>query len=420
LRGWTREVYSIFADNLENHRACLRRRRKIRDPAIKEESATTQSPATLRAFVLLTDGFGGFGGIAKFNRDFLAALCAHRRVESVTALPRLMPNAQEPLPSKLVYLASGLGGKQRYLKAVIRAAREFHETDRRGAKNLILCAHLHLLPLALLARRICGGDLHLIVHGVEAWQPSRNRLANACVRRIDGFISVSNLTKRRFMRWSRLRDDQAIVLPNCVDLSAFAPGPKSSALLDRYQLGGKRIILTLGRLAAEERYKGFDEVLEVLPQLARQIPDIAYLICGDGPDRQRLARKATELGVQTRVVFAGKISEAEKADHYRLADAYVMPSSGEGFGIVYLEALACGLPVIGSRADGSSEALLDGRLGTLVDPRDPGEIVSAVLQILRPGRTGNGSLDQNGLSVDYFSTGRFQKRVHDIVDCIAG
>jgi hypothetical protein len=85
----------------------------------------------------------------------------------------------------------------------------------------------------------------------------------------------------------------------------------------------------------------------------------------------RLEEKANSLGLSDKVVFTGRISESEKVAHYNLADAYVMPSTGEGFGIVLIEAAACGVPVVGSRVDGSREALLDGRLGHLVDPTQP-------------------------------------------------
>src|SRR5205823_13994683 len=126
---------------------------------------------------------------------------------------------------------------------------------------------------------------------------------------------------------------------------------------------------------------------------------ISYLIVGDGPDRRRLEQKAHQLGVEKRVVFAGRTSEEEKPDHYRLADAYVMPSSGEGFGIVFLEALACGIPVIGSKVDGSRDALLDGRLGILVNPTDPAELRAAIVQTL--AQKGGGAKDlRNG--VEYF------------------
>jgi len=92
--------------------------------------------------------------------------------------------------------------------------------------------------------------------------------------------------------------------------------------------------MTFGRLAGLDRQKGFDEVLEVLTELLKSHPDLVYLIVGDGPDRQRLQAKAQALGVSAAVVFAGRIAEDEKVDHYRLADLYVMPSRGEGFGIV--------------------------------------------------------------------------------------
>ncbi|HXI70572.1 MAG TPA: asparagine synthase (glutamine-hydrolyzing) [Verrucomicrobiae bacterium] len=454
LRGWVREIYSTFAGNLENHQTARRRHRKI-SPAGVGELPLADSQSRLRVLVLLTDGFGGFGGIAKFNRDLLAALCSHEGVTEVVALPRLMPEASGPLPPKLTWVTASLGGKARYLWAVRQTARQFRADTPANVRTLIICAHIHLLPAALLARRLGRGSLHLIVHGIDAWNPTHSRLANACVRRINGFIAVSNVTKRRFMRWSRLRDDQGVVLPNCVDLSAFSPGPKSAALQDRYRLRGKKILLTLGRLASEERSKGFDEVLTALPSLLADMPDLCYLICGDGQDRPRLVAKAKALGLSvlecepgkveseerragvpdseirpptsdlrvlstgSNVIFAGRISDAEKADHYRLADVYVMPSSGEGFGIVFLEALACGIPVIGSKVDGSREALLNGRLGTLVDPRDQAEIQAAVLGALK--QTGNVGSGQGiaGDSVDFFSAAQFEQRVHDIVDCIA-
>jgi len=226
-----------------------------------------------------------------------------------------------------------------------------------------------------------------------------------------------------------------MVLPNCVELSAFAPGPKPLALLTRYGLQNKTVLMTMGRLASSERYKGFDEVLEILPTLSKRIPNLAYLIVGDGPDRARLVNKACSLGLHVweasigrkdqakeprpEVIFARRISDEEKADHYRLADVYVMPSSGEGFGIVLLEALACGIPVIGSKADGSREALLDGKLGKLVDPRNPAETIEAVLGVLASRNQARSVPQLSGDdTVEYFSSHRFERRVHDILDTI--
>src|ERR1051326_7215370 len=157
-------------------------------------------------------------------------------------------------------------------------------------------------------------------------------------------------------------------------LAKFGPGPKPAYLLERYGVSGHRVIMTVGRLNAAERYKGIDEVLDVMPSLVRETPDLIYLILGDGDDRLRLEAKTRSLGLDQHVKFGGYIPEAEKAEHLRLADAFVMPGRGEGFGIVYLEAMACGVPAVASKAGASRGALLDGQLGLIADPDNPQEI----------------------------------------------
>ncbi len=112
---------------------------------------------------------------------------------------------------------------------------------------------------------------------------------------------------------------------------------KNEALVRRYGLAGKTVLMTMGRMDTEERMKGFDAVIDTLPRIITQVPNVVYLAVGDDTDRPRLAAKAAAEGLADRVVFAGRIDDADKGDVYRLADAYVMPSEGEGFGIVVLE-----------------------------------------------------------------------------------
>jgi glycosyltransferase involved in cell wall biosynthesis len=168
--------------------------------------------------------------------------------------------------------------------------------------------------------------------------------------------------------------------------------------------------MTLGRLASEERRKGFDEVIDVMPELLKRFPNLKYLIVGDGPDRDRLARRVSSEGLVGRVIFAGRVSEHEKVAHYRLCDAYVMPSAGEGFGIVLLEAAACGIEIIGSAIDGSKEALLDGALGTLIDPQEPGQLIAAITRALDGGRR-----DTRLPCIANFSERMFRERVAEWV-----
>ena len=145
-----------------------------------------------------------------------------------------------------------------------------------------------------------------------------------------------------------------------------------------------------------------------MPKLLERFPALKYLIVGDGDDHARLEAKAKALGVSDEVLFAGHIPETEKVAHYNLADVYVMPSTGEGFGIVLIEAAACGVPVVGSRVDGSREALLDGRLGRLVDPACPHELLDAVSAVLEKG-----SPRQRIDAITTFSTQNFRARVAD-------
>ena len=138
-----------------------------------------------------------------------------------------------------------------------------------------------------------------------------------------------------------------------------------------------------------------------------------YLIVGDGDDRPRLEAKAHALGLAGRVTFAGQIPDSEKPDHYRLADAFVMAGRGEGFGFVFLEAMACGTPVVASRIDGSREAVRNGELGLLADPDDPASLASAIRQALsQPRRIPDG--------LDYFAYPRFRARLADIVTAATG
>jgi phosphatidylinositol alpha-1,6-mannosyltransferase len=357
----------------------------------------------LRVEMLLTDGFGGVGGIAKFNRDFLYALDACAFVQRVQALPRLVPTPfEEVIPETVVYDRRAARGRAAFMLRLGSHLR------RDGPVDLLICGHVNLLPAAWLLARLQRARLALIIHGIEAWEPSRRPLAAQLARTVDAFISVSRYSAERFSSWSKASMELAFILPNCVDLNHFKPQHRDVKLAERYGLQSSKVILTMGRLASQERYKGFDEILEIMLPLLKRFPNLKYLVVGDGPDRPRLEARAAALGVSNNVIFTGYIRESEKVAHYNLADAYVMPSMGEGFGIVLIEAAACGVPVVGSRADGSREALLDGRLGRLVDPRQPHELLEAVTAVLE-NRSSRRRIDL----IDTFSTQKFVERVAD-------
>jgi len=349
---------------------------------------------------LCTDAYGGRGGIAKFNRDLCCALSAEPLSADITTVPRVSPvEPIEKIPPRVTYHPEAAGSKLSYAWHTLSQTLN----PQRSNVDAVICGHINLLPVAVLASWIQGAPLLLILHGIDAWTPHDSWLVRRLLPQIDTFVTVSQCTKDRFLEWAPLDTTHGHVIPDCIDLDAYSPGPKRDDLLDRYGLHDCTILLTLGRLSSEEQYKGHDEILEVLPDLAEDIPDIAYLVCGDGDDRPRLEAKAERLGVNDRVVFAGYVPEEEKEDHYRLADAFVMPGRGEGFGIVYLEAMACGVPVVASSADASREAVRNGQLGSVVDPDDPDDLLRGIHEALDTGRE-----VPEGLA--YFSYENFEDR----------
>ena len=356
-----------------------------------------------RFLAFITDSFGGHGGIALYNRDLLQALCSNPGCAGGVAIPRHMPNPPEAIPPKLAFIDSAVGGKLRYLAAAFRQLRQDRSFD------VVLCGHINLLPLAWLASRLFKVPLILMIYGIDAWQPTRSRLTNWLASQAEWVVSISDITAQKFRGWAPAGAQQLLVLPNAIHTEWYGPGAKNPALMQRYRLAGKAVLMTLGRLVSAERYKGFDEVIDILPALAGANPNLVYLIVGDGSDRSRLEAKVRALGLGDRVVFAGLVPEVEKADHYRLADVYIMASRGEGFGFVLLEAMACGVPVVASKLDGGREAVRDGQLGMLVDPGDADGLKRAILETLeRP--TG---VVPEGLA--HFAFPHFEARVHGLI-----
>lgn len=358
----------------------------------------------MRVLVLVTEAHGGYGGIAQYNQDLIDALAVYPGKPELVVVPRLQSIPFSLLPVNVRYITSAVNNKLKYVSALLTVAMPPNRYD------LIICGHVNLLPIAFFVRLWLRAPIILVVYGIDVWRPTSSKLVNLLVRKISAFISISDFTRKKFLSWARLGNAKSFLLPNSIKTQRFSSGDKNKKLVERYHLEGKNVLMTLGRLSADERYKGVDEILMLLPDLVNENPNIIYMIVGDGSDRMRLEEKAAHLGIRKFVLFTGRIAENEKADHYRLADVYVMPSRGEGFGFVFLEAMACGIPVIASKIDGSREALRYGELGQLVDPDNPNEIKMAILKALKEER---GKIPQG---LEYFSYANFTRRLHDLLE----
>lgn len=297
---------------------------------------------------LVSDAFGGRGGIAQYNRDFLGAVAGTPAISAIEILPRHTADSFT-LPAKVRQAEPGLNR----LAFIVRAFR----MGLAQKPGIVFCGHINLAPLAAMVARLCGAKLIVQTHGIDVWDKPRD-LYRKAVEKADLVLCVSRYTRARLLSWAAMAPERIVVLPNTVG-QAFTPGDASS-LRRKWKLDGKRVLLTVARAEARERYKGHERVIAALPALPR---DIVYVVLGEGSDLERIKDVAYRTGVGERVYFKHAVDHDTLIAAYRLTDLYVMPSTGEGFGIAFLEAMASGTPALGLAVAGATDALCDGTLG---------------------------------------------------------
>jgi glycosyltransferase involved in cell wall biosynthesis len=327
------------------------------------------------------DLFSYTGGVQAFSRYLIDAVCAE------TFSSRFRVLIKNDLPDSI----SGDRATHNFnvcghWPVQLRSPRFAIECLRhvwRERPGLIVSTHLHFGPIAQIAQRSFGTPYILVAHGVDAWQITDASRLKA-LKGANLVLAVSHYTRNCLINEAGLNSNRVKILPNTFAAGRFSIAPKSPRLLQKYGLQPDTpVILTVCRLSETERYKGYDQVIRALPEISRSIPDTRYLLVGGGSDRPRIEKLIAETGVQEAVILAGFVPDEELAEHYNLCDIFAMPSQAEGFGIVYLEALACGKPVLAGNKDGSRDALANGELGLLVDPEDTAEIAAEIIRVLR-------------------------------------
>ncbi len=248
--------------------------------------------------------------------------------------------------------------------------------------DLVITTHPNFSPVANWLKKAFGIPYVAIGNGIDVWEV-RSRHVRAALRNANKLLAISEYTRQRMAVAIGIAPDNILLFPCTVDSDQFVSGPKPRFLLKRYRLRANQpVILTITRLASAERYKGYDQLLSAIPAVRQQFPDVRYVLGGRGPDRPRVEALVRKLGVEENVILAGYIPEHELREHYNLCDVFAMPSKGEGFGIVFLEAMVCGKAVLAGNKDGSVDPLLDGTIGVLIDPDDVAQIADALIAIL--------------------------------------
>ena len=234
-------------------------------------------------------------------------------------------------------------------------------------------------PAALWARRRYGLDVPVVSHHHHLdSRPLNLLIERRVIQASERTITVSEFSRRQLVAELGVDGDRVEVVPNGVD-ARFAPGPRDRALQARYGLGEGPVALFLGGLKPR---KNLPFLLDVWREVTAVRSDATLLVAGGGPLQARLREQARRLGLEGRVVFCGRVPEAEKVAHYRLADLFVFPSALEGFGFAVAEAMSFGLPVVVSDRGALPELVTDGAGGFVCPAGDVAMFIRALLRLL--------------------------------------
>jgi glycosyltransferase involved in cell wall biosynthesis len=293
--------------------------------------------------------------------------------------------------------------RRRLAAEVARAADRF---------DLVIAGHPWLLPSirAALDGRAARPRCWAWAYGIDVWGQPGARLA-ADLAWADRVVAISRFTRDQVAPF--VRADRLALVPPSVDVSVFTPGPAPA---------GPNLLI-VGRLVPGEGYKGHEILFRALDPLGERLGRPATLrVVGDGAARAELEARAAALGVAERVEFAGRVPVPRLVEAYRGCGVFAMPSrverrprglwTGEGLGIVYLEAQACGRPVIASTEGGAPNAVRPGETGILADPRDPLAVAAAAAELLSdPERSAEMGRSGRRWMEEHFSLARFRDRL---------
>lgn len=365
----------------------------------------------MRVVVLLTDLFDATGGIQTFNRAFVKALdeIAKERGWKVTLLvlnDRGGNNIAHRYfdPDRTQYRPFGRR-KSNFVASTLRESLN---------ASIIILGHINFSPLAtglrLLNPRI---EIFLAVYGIDVWR-RLSVLQRLGVKQVNRILSISASTRDQMASRNGLSGKLFDILP-CTLEPYYGNGSVSKSR-EELQLPKGKMILSVSRLDASERNKGIDKVIEAMPLVLKQVPDAFYAVVGDGKDRRRLEDTASEVGVQDKVIFAGRVTDKLLPAYYQAGDVFVLPSLNEGFGIVFLEAMYYAKPCIGARTGGIPEVIEDGKTGFLVEPGDTQALADNLIRFLKDDnlRHAMGEAGKDRLEGE-FSFERFRGRLETVL-----
>lgn len=284
-------------------------------------------------------------------------------------------------------------GKAKLVKMVLNIFYALYYTKKYNIRKLHCGQILSVGPAGLVCKKLFGVPYSVYVYGSETVRFGNSRIMTWLMKKVikeaKELVPNSEFTLHEYERWGILQEKMVKIIPG-VDSVFFYPHDKSQHLIEKYNLQDKQVIMTVGRL--DER-KGHDMVIRTMTHLTKRFPDVVYMIVGKGREEQRLKSLTENLNLQNHVIFTGYVADESLPDYYNLCNVFVLPNREteshdqlkgdyEGFGVVFLEASACGKPVIAGNSGGSCEAVVDGITGLIVNPKSEDEIAHAIERIL--------------------------------------
>lgn len=371
--------------------------------------------ATPRLLVLATDA-GRSGGIQRVTRTLARAAgdaFGEERVGVLSVWRGEAPFSGRELRAGAAPVGDGRVGPIRSASFVLDAVVAARRWRRRLA---IVVSHPHLAPVGWLSRVVSRAPYAVWCHGIEVWGPL-DRATRFGLRRADQVFAPSRFTATQVEVRAGLPTGSVAVVPHCV-----APELHPDAIEPATRLRGR--VLTVARLHPDHAYKGVDTLLEAWASVVRAVAEATLLVVGEGPDRSRLERRARALGVSESVTFAGRLSDRELARAYAMSSMFAMPArhrtgsvaEGEGFGLVFIEAGAAGLPVVAGVGGGADEAVEHEVSGLLVDALDLGSVSNAIIRVLsEPDLAERLGAGGRHLAETRFSYGNFAKSSSELI-----
>ena len=326
----------------------------------------------MNTLLLLPGLFASDGGIERILRLYVRSVgeltTTNGRVYAVV-LNDKKNDFSRLAPYSTPALAQPVGCGRNKLACVWHTVRLARRTQR------IVCGHINLLCLAHFARRFSPGlEVWLVAHGIEVWRTfsTAERRALSAAERI---LCVSDYTRRQLAaNCPNISEARLLVLPNALDPQFSVPPARP----DKTEAG---LILSVTRLDATEAYKGVDHLILAMPAIRAAVPNARLRIVGTGADRARLEKIAGELEGNA-IEFTGRVSDEALRGHLAACHVFALPSRGEGFGLVYLEAMANGKPCLAANAGGAPE-VVDSTCGALVTYGDVPALTRACIEALR-------------------------------------